>query len=288
MEPYLGTPAGTRGVLKKYGITAKKQYGQNFLVSPAVLEATVAAAGLTREDFVLEIGPGIGTLTQYLAANAGHVLSVELDRGLQPVLLDTLSPWDNVEILWGDILKMDLAALVEEKNGGRPVKVAANLPYYITTPILMQLFESGAPISSVTVMVQKEVADRMCATPGSKDFGALSLAVQYRAKPEIACIAPQSAFLPPPKVESAVVHLPCYEKPPVTPKDPALMFRLIRAAFAQRRKTLANALSGEPKLALSKEEAQAAIQRADLPANVRGERLGLPEYARLADILQEW
>ena len=282
MEPYLGTPAGTRAVLKKYGISTQKKYGQNFLVDPSILEATVAAAGLTKEDFVVEIGPGIGTLTQYLAANARKVVAVEIDRSLQPVLADTLAGFPNAEVRFGDVLKIDLASICQTENGGWPVKVVANLPYYITTPILMGLFESGLPLLSITVMVQKEVADRMVASPGTKDYGALSLAVQYRAKPEIACIAPAAAFLPPPKVDSAVVHLPCYEKPPVDTENPELLFQLVHAAFGQRRKTLANALAGDSRLGLSKDRAAAAIEAADLPANVRGERLSLEDFARLA------
>ncbi len=285
MEPYLGTPAGTISVLKKYGISTQKKYGQNFLIDPEILEKTVAAAEITEDDFVLEIGPGIGTLTQYLASHARKVVAVEIDRSLEPVLRDTLSGWDNVKVVFGDILKTDLTTLIEEENAGRPVKVAANLPYYITTPILMQLFESGAPLTSITVMVQKEVADRMAASPGTKDYGALSLAVQYRARPETACIASAGAFLPPPKVDSAVVHMSCYEKPPVETKDPKKLFALIHAAFAQRRKTLANALSGAPWLHLSKEEANALIETAGFPANVRGERLSLSDYARLAKLM---
>ena len=286
MEPYLGTPAGTISVLKKYGISTQKKYGQNFLVNPRILEKTVEAAGITAEDFVLEIGPGIGTLTQYLASRARKVVAVEIDRSLEPVLLDTLAGWENVSVRFGDILKTDLTKLIEEENAGRPVRVAANLPYYITTPILMQLFESGAPLTSVTVMVQKEVADRMAAAPGTKDYGALSLAVQYRAKPRVACIAPAGAFLPPPKVDSAVVHLSCYERPPVETKDEKMFFSLIRAAFAQRRKTLANALSGAAWLGLSKEQAAEAIEAAALPANVRGERLSLEDFARLTDAVK--
>ena len=233
-EPYLGSPSGTIEILRKYNISARKKFGQNFLIDDGVLSATVDAAELTPEDAVLEIGPGIGTLTQYLAASAGHVVAVEIDRSLLPVLADTLNGFDNVEVISGDILKTDIKEIADTRNGGRPIKVVANLPYYITTPIIMQLLESGAPIESITVMVQKEVADRMTAKPGSRDFGALSLAISYYAEPEVARVVHPDAFIPQPGVDSAVVTLKAHRNPPVSVRDPQFMFELIRASFNQR------------------------------------------------------
>ena len=285
MEPYLGNPTCTIAVLESHHISARKRFGQNFLIDKGVLEDTVRAAGIGSEDFVLEIGPGIGTLTQYLAQAAGHVCSVELDRSLEPVLADTLSGWKNVEILWGDILKTDLRKLAEEKNGGRPLKVAANLPYYITTPIIMKLLEGEAPVSGITVMVQKEVADRMMAVPGTKDYGALSLAVQYYSKPERVRIVHPSSFIPQPGVDSAVMHLARYEEPPVTCRDKDLLFRVIRASFGQRRKKLVNGVSSGAGLEYTKEEVAEALAAAGLSPDVRGEALTLAEFAALTDAL---
>ena len=285
MEPYLGNPTCTIAVLESHHISARKRFGQNFLIDKGVLEDTVRAAGIGPDDFVLEIGPGIGTLTQYLAQAAGHVCSVELDRSLEPVLADTLSGWKNVEILWGDILKTDIRKLAEEKNGGRPLKVAANLPYYITTPIIMKLLEGEAPVSGITVMVQKEVADRMMAVPGTKDYGALSLAVQYYSKPERVRIVHPSSFIPQPGVDSAVMHLACYEEPPVTCRDKELLFRVIRASFGQRRKKLVNGVSSGAGLEYTKEEVAEALAAAGLSPDVRGEALTLAEFAALTDAL---
>ena len=242
-------------------------------------------AGITKDDFVLEIGPGIGTLTQYLATYAGRVIAVEIDQKLIPILEDTLSGWDNVEILPADILKTDIRKIADEKNGGKPIKICANLPYYITTPILMALLESGAPISDLTVMVQKEVAERMVTGPGSKEYGALSLAVQYYTKPEISFIVPPSSFMPRPHVESAVVHMELYEEPPVRVLDEKMLFAVIRASFNERRKTLLNGLSHFQEFDFTKEELAGAIERCGLSPTVRGEKLGLPEFAALANEL---
>ena len=284
-EPYLGNPAKCSAVLKKYGFSFRKKYGQNFLINTGVLTSIVHTAGITKEDFVLEIGPGIGTLTQYLATYAGHVVAVEIDRTLLPILKDTLSEWDNVEILSADILKTDIRKIAEEKNGGKPIKICANLPYYITTPILMALLESGAPISDLTVMVQKEVAERMVTSPGSKEYGALSLAVQYYTKPEISFIVPPSSFMPRPHVDSAVVHMELYREPPVDVTDEKMLFRVIRASFNERRKTLLNGLSHFQEFEFSKEEIAGAIERCNLSPSVRGEKLTLAEFAELANEL---
>lgn len=284
-EPYLGNPAKCSAVLKKYGFSFRKKYGQNFLINTGVLTSIVHTAGITKEDFVLEIGPGIGTLTQYLATYAGHVVAVEIDRTLLPILKDTLSEWDNVEILSADILKTDIRKIAEEKNGGKPIKICANLPYYITTPILMALLESGAPISDLTVMVQKEVAERMVTGPGSKEYGALSLAVQYYTKPEISFIVPPSSFMPRPHVDSAVVHMELYREPPVDVTDEKMLFRVIRASFNERRKTLLNGLSHFQEFEFSKEEIAGAIERCNLSPSVRGENLTLAEFAELANEL---
>lgn len=285
VKPWLGEPQNTIAVLQKYGFVFQKKYGQNFLIDPHVLDKIVAAAGIGPDDFVVEIGPGIGTLTQYLAYAARSVCAVEIDKNLIPILEDTLSDYDNVEVINNDVLKVDLAALAKEKNNGRPIKVVANLPYYITTPIIMGLFENHVPLKSITVMVQKEVADRMQVGPGTKDYGALSLAVQYYAKPYIVANVPPNCFMPRPKVGSAVIRLERYEEPPVQVADEKLMFRIIRASFNQRRKTLVNGLKNSPEIQFSKEEIEAAIETLGKGASVRGEALTLEEFARLSNIL---
>lgn len=250
-----------------------------------MLEKIIAAAGVTKDDCVLEIGPGIGTMTQYLAEHARQVVAVEIDRNLIPILKETLAGYGNVEIINEDILKVDIKSLAEQYNGGKPIKVVANLPYYITTPIIMGLFESGVPVDNITVMVQKEVADRMKEGPGSKDYGALSLAVQYYAEPEIVANVPPNCFIPRPKVGSAVIRLTRHKEKPVTVKDEALMFKLIRASFNQRRKTLQNGLNNSPELPFTKEQIAAAIEALGLPASVRGEALTLEQFAALSDAL---
>lgn len=284
---YLGEPQHTIAVLQKYNFHFQKKFGQNFLIDTHVLERIISEAGVTKDDFVVEIGPGIGTMTQYLCEAAGAVAAVEIDKNLIPILHDTLSEYDNVEIINQDILKVDIAALAEEKNGGKPIKVVANLPYYITTPIIMGLFESHVPIESITVMVQKEVADRMQCGPGSKDYGALSLAVQYYAKPEIVANVPPNCFMPRPNVGSAVIRLTRHEKPPVEVTDERLMFRLIRASFNQRRKTLVNGLKNASDLSFSKEQIEAAIQAIGQPLTIRGEALTLEQFAQLANQLND-
>lgn len=286
-EPTLGNPQNTIEVLQKYNFVFQKKFGQNFLIDTHVLDKIIRAAEITKDDFVLEIGPGIGTMTQYLACAAGKVAAVEIDRSLIPILEDTLDGYDNVRIINNDILKVDIAKLAEEENGGKPIKVVANLPYYITTPIIMGLFEKHVPLKSITVMVQKEVADRMQTGPGSKDYGALSLAVQYYAEPYIVANVPPNCFMPRPKVGSAVIRLERYEKPPVEVLDEKLMFRIIRASFNQRRKTLANGLKNSPELDFSKEEIEAAILSLGKGASVRGEALTLEEFAQLSDKLSE-
>ena len=283
-EPYLGSREGTGKVLKKYGFSFRKKYGQNFLIDSSVLEGIVDAAGITKDDFVLEIGPGIGTLTQYLASCARKVTAVEIDKMLIPILADTLSGWDNVTVLNADILKTDIKTIADAENEGRPIKIAANLPYYITTPILMALFESGAPTESITVMVQKEVAERMVTGPGSKAYGALSLAVQYYTDAEIALLVPPVSFMPPPKVESAIVTMVRHEKPPVN-ADPEMLFKVIRGSFNERRKTLVNGLANFPDLGKSKAEIAAAIESCGFAPTVRGEQLSLAEFGKLADAL---
>ena len=280
---YLGEPQHTIAVLQKYNFHFQKKFGQNFLIDTHVLERIIAEAGVTKDDFVVEIGPGIGTMTQYLCEAAGAVAAVEIDKNLIPILHDTLSEYDNVEIINQDILKVDIAALAEEKNGGKPIKVVANLPYYITTPIIMGLFESHVPIESITVMVQKEVADRMQCGPGTKDYGALSLAVQYYAKPEIVANVPPNCFMPRPSVGSAVIRLTRHEKPPVEVVDEKLMFRLIRASFNQRRKTLVNGLKNASDLSFSKEQIEAAIEAIGQPLTIRGEALTLEQFAALSN-----
>lgn len=283
-KPYLGNPQATAAVLDKYQFVFQKKFGQNFLIDTHVLEKIIQAAGITKDDFVLEIGPGIGTMTQYLAANAREVAAVEIDRALIPILADTLKDFDNVEVINEDILKVDIRWLTEEKNDGRPIKVVANLPYYITTPIIMGLLESHVPIESITIMVQKEVADRMRTGPGSKDYGALSLAVQYYVKPEIVANVPPNCFIPRPKVGSAVIRLTRHKEPVVQVADEKLMFRLIRASFNQRRKTLVNGLKNAGDLHFTKEEIEAAITAIEKPLTVRGETLTLEEFAALSNV----
>ena len=284
-QPTLGNPQNTIAVLQKYNFVFQKKFGQNFLIDTHVLDKIIRAAQITEEDCVLEIGPGIGTMTQYLACAARRVIAVEIDRALIPILEDTLDGYDNVKVINEDVLKVDIAKLAEEENGGRPVKVVANLPYYITTPIIMGLFENHVPVKSITVMVQKEVADRMQTGPGSKDYGALSQAVQYYADPYIVANVPPNCFMPRPKVGSAVIRLDLHEEPPVKVKDEKLMFRLIRASFNQRRKTLANGLKNSPELDFTKEEIEEAILSLGKGPSIRGEALTLAEFAALADRL---
>lgn len=281
----LGNPKNTIEIIQKYEFMFQKKFGQNFLIDTHVLEKIIAAAGITKDDCVLEIGPGIGTMTQYLAENAGHVVAVEIDRNLIPILKETLADYDNVTVINEDILRVDIKALAEEYNGGKPIKVVANLPYYITTPIIMGLFESGVPIDNITVMVQKEVADRMKEGPGSKDYGALSLAVQYYAEPEIVANVPPNCFIPRPNVGSAVIRLTRHKEMPVEVKDPALMFKIIRASFNQRRKTLQNGLGNASELPYTKEQIAAAIAEMGLTPTIRGEALSLAQFAQLSDIL---
>lgn len=281
----LSNPQKTIEVIQKYGFTFQKKFGQNFLIDARVLDKIIAAAEIGEDDFVLEIGPGIGTMTQALAEAAREVAAVEIDKELIPILRETLSGYGNVTVIHEDILKVDIKKLADEKNGGRPIKVVANLPYYITTPIIMGLFENRVPIESITVMVQKEVAQRMQAGPGTKDYGALSLAVQYYAEPYIVANVPLNCFLPRPKVASAVIRLKAHTEPLVAVKDEAMMFRLIRASFNQRRKTLQNGLNNSPEISADKEEIAQAIESLGLPANVRGETLTLEQFARLSDCL---
>ena len=286
-EPTLGNPQNTIAVLQKYNFSFQKKFGQNFLIDTHVLDKIIASAEITKNDMVLEIGPGVGTMTQYLACAARKVVAVEIDKALIPILEDTLSDYDNARVINNDVLKVDIAKLAEEENGGKPIKVVANLPYYITTPIIMGLFENHVPIKSITVMVQKEVADRMQVGPGTKDYGALSLAVQYYAKPYIVANVPPNCFMPRPKVGSAVIRLERYEEPPVKVKDEKLMFRIIRASFNQRRKTLANGLKNSAELDYTKEEIEAAIEALGRGASIRGEALPLEEFAKLADFLYD-
>lgn len=283
----LSNPQKTIEVLQKYNFTFQKKFGQNFLIDPHVLDKIIAAAEITKDDFVLEIGPGIGTLTQYLAEAAREVVAVEIDSSLIPILEDTLSSYDNVSVINEDVLKVDLKKLAEERNGGKPIKVVANLPYYITTPIIMGLFESHVPLKSLTVMVQKEVALRMQAGPGTKDYGALSLAVQYYADPYLAANVPPNCFMPRPNVGSAVIRLTRFEETPVKVTDEALLFRLIRASFNQRRKTLQNGLVNSPELHFSKEQVAAAIETLGVSPSVRGEALTLEQFAVLCNALSE-
>lgn len=281
----LGNPQNTIAVLNKYHFIFQKRFGQNFLIDTHVLNKIVREAGITKEDFVLEIGPGIGTLTQYLCEAAGEVAAVEIDANLIPILKDTLSAYDNVMVINEDILKVDIAALTQEKNGGNPIKVVANLPYYITTPIIMGLLEGGAPLASITIMVQKEVAERMQAQPGTKDYGALSLAVQYYAKAEMVANVPPNCFMPRPNVGSAVIRLTRYAEPPVEVKNEKYLFAMIRASFNQRRKTLQNGLSHEPALHLTKEQVADALRKMGLSESIRGEALTLAQFAELSNRL---
>lgn len=282
---HLGTPANTMAVINKYNFAFQKKFGQNFLIDSNVVEKIVREAGVTEDDFVLEIGPGIGTMTQILCENAREVVAVEIDKNLIPILNDTLSGYDNVRVLNEDILKVDIKSLAREKNDNRPIKVVANLPYYITTPIIMGLFESGVPIDSITIMVQKEVADRMQVGPGTKDYGALSLAVQYYAKPQIILTVPASCFMPRPNVDSAVIKLTRHEKAPVDVEDEKLMFAIIRASFNQRRKTLANGLNNSSEIHMPKEVIAQAIEELCGNPSIRGEALTLEQFATLSNII---
>lgn len=292
---YLGNPAGTIAVLQKYNFNFQKKYGQNFLIDPGVLDRIIMHANVTKEDCVIEIGPGIGTMTQYLCESAREVVAIEIDKNLIPILEDTLSEYDNVTVINEDVLKVDLNRIAKEKNDGKPIKVVANLPYYITTPIIMGLFESHVPIDSITIMVQKEVADRMQVGPGTKDYGALSLAVQYYARPEIVANVPPNCFMPRPNVGSAVIRLTRYDKPPVSVIDEKFMFALIRASFNQRRKTLVNGI-GNASLTMpkggkrageriTKEMVASAIEALSLSPSIRGEALTLAQFAQFADVL---
>ena len=281
----LGIPQNTIEVLQKYQFNFQKKFGQNFLIDTHVLEKIIEESGITKKDFVLEIGPGIGTMTQYLCENAREVAAVEIDKNLIPILADTLSAYDNVEVINEDILKVDINRLAQEKNGGKPIKVVANLPYYITTPIIMGLFESHVPIDSITIMVQKEVADRMQVGPGTKEYGALSLAVQYYAEPYIVANVPPNCFIPRPAVGSAVIRLTRYQEKPVKVNDASFMFKIIRASFNQRRKTLQNGLYNSSELRIPKEKTVAALEEMGLTPTIRGEKLSLEEFAQLSDIL---
>lgn len=283
MQKKLGNPQKTIEIIQKYEFAFQKKFGQNFLIDTHVLDKIIAASGVTKDDCVLEIGPGIGTMTQYLAENAGQVVAVEIDAKLIPILNETLGDYDNVTVIHDDILKVDINQIAEQYNGGRPIKVVANLPYYITTPIIMGLFEGNVPIDNITVMVQKEVADRMQVGPGSKDYGALSLAVQYYAEPYIVANVPPNCFMPRPNVGSAVIRLTRHINPPVNAKDPGLMFRLIRASFNQRRKTLQNGLNNSPEIPYTKEQIADAIESLGLSPSIRGEALNLEQFAAIAN-----
>lgn len=282
----LGNPTNTIAILQKYNFNFQKKFGQNFLIDANILQNIIDAADVTKDDCVLEIGPGIGTMTQYLCENAREVVAVEIDKKLIPILEnDTLAAYDNITIINEDILKVDINKIVQEKNGGKPIKVVANLPYYITTPIIMGLFESHVPLDSITIMVQKEVADRMQVGPGTKDYGALSLAVQYYASPKVMLTVPASCFMPRPNVDSAVIRLTRYQNPPVEVTDENFLFDIIRASFNQRRKTLINGLTNASGLRVSKEKVLAALEQMDLPATIRGEALTLEQFAKLSNIL---
>ncbi len=285
--PTLGNPKNTIEVLNKYKFIFQKKFGQNFLIDEHVLGKIIRSAEITEDDFVVEIGPGIGTLTQYLAASAREVAAIEIDDALIPILKDTLSAYDNVTVIHEDVLKVDLCKLAEEKNGGKPIKVVANLPYYITTPIIMGLFENHVPVESITIMVQKEVADRMKTGPGSKDYGALSLAVQYYAKPELVANVPPNCFMPRPRVGSAVIRLTRHAEVPVQAEDEKLMFQMIRASFNQRRKTLVNGLGNAPELHIPKEITTEVLEEMGLSASVRGEALTLAQFAELSNRILE-
>lgn len=284
---YLGTPSATKEIINKYSFAFQKKFGQNFLIDSNVLESIIRGAEITKDDFVLEIGPGIGTMTQYLCEAARQVVAVEIDKMLIPILEDTLSEYDNVEVINQDVLKVDIKSLAEEKNNGKPIKVVANLPYYITTSIIMGLFESGVPIDSITIMVQKEVADRMQTGPGSKDYGALSLAVQYYATAKVILNVSATCFMPRPNVDSAVIKLTRHKEPTVNVADEKLMFKIIRASFNQRRKTLVNGLKNSPELSFSKEQIVKAIEKIGKPETIRGEALTLEEFAELANAFTE-
>lgn len=284
---YLGTPSATKEIINKYSFAFQKKFGQNFLIDSNVLESIIRGAEITKDDFVLEIGPGIGTMTQYLCEAARQVVAVEIDKMLIPILEDTLSEYDNVEVINQDVLKVDIKSLAEEKNNGKPIKVVANLPYYITTPIIMGLFESGVPIDSITIMVQKEVADRMQTGPGSKDYGALSLAVQYYATAKVILNVSATCFMPRPNVDSAVIKLTRHKEPTVNVADEKLMFKIIRASFNQRRKTLVNGLKNSPELSFSKEQIVKVIEKIGKPETIRGEALTLEEFAELANAFIE-
>lgn len=284
---YLGTPSATKEIINKYSFAFQKKFGQNFLIDSNVLESIIRGAEITKDDFVLEIGPGIGTMTQYLCEAARQVVAVEIDKMLIPILEDTLSEYDNVEVINQDVLKVDIKSLADEKNNGKPIKVVANLPYYITTPIIMGLFESGVPIDSITIMVQKEVADRMQTGPGSKDYGALSLAVQYYATARVILNVSATCFMPRPNVDSAVIKLTRHKEPTVNVADEKLMFKIIRASFNQRRKTLVNGLKNSPELSFSKEQIVKAIEKIGKPETIRGEALTLEEFAELANAFTE-
>lgn len=284
---YLGTPSATKEIINKYSFAFQKKFGQNFLIDSNVLESIIRGAEITKDDFVLEIGPGIGTMTQYLCEAARQVVAVEIDKMLIPILEDTLSEYDNVEVINQDVLKVDIKSLAEEKNNGKPIKVVANLPYYITTPIIMGLFESGVPIDSITIMVQKEVADRMQTGPGLKDYGALSLAVQYYATAKVILNVSATCFMPRPNVDSAVIKLTRHKEPTVNVADEKLMFKIIRASFNQRRKTLVNGLKNSPELSFSKEQIVKAIEKIGKPETIRGEALTLEEFAELANAFTE-
>lgn len=286
-RPYLGNPKYTIEILKKYHFVFQKRFGQNFLIDSHVLERIISEAGITGDDFVLEIGPGIGTMTQYLAEAAREVAAVEVDHTLIPILEDTLKEWNNVTIIQGDILKTDICSLVKEKNQGKPVKIVANLPYYITTPIIMSIFESNVPVESITVMVQKEVAQRMQAGPGTKDYGALSLAVQYYSCPEIVANVPPNCFMPRPNVGSAVIRLQKYQTPPVKVTNEKFMFSLVRASFNQRRKTLVNSIKNSSEFSFTREDVETALEKCGISLNIRGEALSLEQFADLSDKLCE-
>lgn len=282
---YLASPRETKAIIDSYSFNFQKKFGQNFLVDSNVLENIIEKAGITNDDLVLEIGPGIGTMTQYLCESAREVVAIEIDETLIPILNYTLEDYDNVTIINDDALKTDIEKIVKKKNDGKPIKVVANLPYYITTPIIMGLLEGKAPIDSITIMVQKEVAERMQTGPGSKDYGALSLAVQYYADANILMTVPASCFMPRPKVDSSVIKLDIYDKPPVKVCDEEMLFKIIRASFNQRRKTLANGLKNAPNLPFTKEEIEDSIIKLGKDVNIRGEKLTLEEFAKLTDIL---
>ncbi|MDO4965105.1 MAG: 16S rRNA (adenine(1518)-N(6)/adenine(1519)-N(6))-dimethyltransferase RsmA [Lachnospiraceae bacterium] len=283
----LGNFQSTNEIIKKHRFTFQKKFGQNFLIDERVLNKIISAAELEKDDYVIEIGPGIGTMTQYLCEQAGFVSAIEIDKDLIPILKETLDSYDNFEVINDDVLKVDLKGLIEKNGNGKPCKVVANLPYYITTPIIMSLLESRVPIESITVMVQKEVADRMMVGPGTKDYGALSLAVQYYAKPYIVANVPMNCFVPRPNVDSAVIRLTCHKDAPVEVKDEKLMFKLIRASFNQRRKTLVNGISNFAELSYSKAEITEALNKIGLSETIRGEALDLSQFAELANALSE-